>query len=81
LVIEFRSSTKIMSEHFIRDRVFASKGEYQGKSGEVTGYKNVGLGTQKGYLVKLDENASTVCIPENELKAENLSPQEIDTQV
>ncbi|MBD6619717.1 hypothetical protein FNW02_28850 [Komarekiella sp. 'clone 1'] len=70
-----------MSEHFKGDRVFAFRGEYQGKSGEAIGYQNTDFQTQKGCLVKLDENASTVCIPERDLEAENLSPQEIDTEI
>ncbi len=35
--------------------VFALRGEYQGESGEVTGYRNIDFQTQKGCLVKLDK--------------------------
>jgi hypothetical protein len=75
------SSTKVMSNILKGNRVFAFTGEYQGKSGEVIGYQNVDFQTQQGCLVKLDENGSTVCIPERDLNVENLSPQEIDTEI
>ncbi|MEA5626895.1 hypothetical protein [Nostoc sp. UHCC 0251] len=70
-----------MSKYSKGNRVFAFEGEYKGKSGEVIDYQNIEFGMQKGCIVKLDEDSSTVCIPERDLEVENLNLEDINIEI